>query len=63
VSCEHRGGTWTPAPRCDQCGHRLSRDGIAQPVRTLRLGVAYWLAELPLRWIARHRHADAEVIP
>jgi hypothetical protein len=58
---KHHGGTWTPAPRCGGCGHRLSRDGIARPISTRRLTPWYWLAEIPMRMIARGRHEDAEV--
>jgi hypothetical protein len=53
------GGTWQPARRCEDCGHRVSADGSV-PVATRRLPLRYWLFELAARYIATHPVTELE---
>jgi hypothetical protein len=59
--CDHiNHPIWTPMPRCTGCGHRTSLVPGWRPIETRRLGFFYWLAELPMRLLARSmkRHSD-----
>lgn len=52
--CDHISHViWQPMPRCTGCGHRTSLVTGWRPVGTRYLGFLYWLAELPMRALAR----------
>jgi hypothetical protein len=52
-----------PPPRCGTCGHRIPRRPGWRPIRTLRMGAWYMLAEIANRHIARERRPDEEPGP
>jgi hypothetical protein len=45
---------WRPPPRCLTCGgHRVSIVKGKRPIATHKLWFWVWLAEYPMRWLAR----------
>jgi hypothetical protein len=71
MKCDHKGGChWTPPDRCINTGHRVTYQEGYDVVATHKLNWRWWLAEYPMRWLARRmRTADirnkrgTEVIP
>ena len=44
---------WQPPARSVETGHRISTTAGWQPVETRHLSWLWWLAEWPMRWLAR----------
>jgi hypothetical protein len=52
---------WYPPPRLISTGHRVSEGLGWRPIETRKLPWRWWLAELPMRWLARSMLRDTTI--
>jgi hypothetical protein len=52
---------WIPPARSKKTGHRISIDPGWRPIATHSLNWRWWLAEYPMRWLARSMSKDTNI--